>query len=353
MLQKYDHYKEELNKIEKELSTLDVSSNTSKLTELSKKHRIASDIVKEFELLKKIQEQIEETESIIRTEEGEMAAMMEDELARLQKLRDDQKSRIELSLAPKDPNDSKNAIIEIRAGAGGEESSLFASELYRMYHNYAEKNKWEMNIMNLAESDNGGFKEVIAEIKGKDIYSKLKYESGVHRVQRIPQTESQGRVHTSTVTVAVLPEAEEVDIEILPNDLRVDVFHSGGAGGQSVNTTDSAVRLTHIPTGVVVTCQNERSQLQNRIKALAVLRTRLYEAKLEEETKKRGDARKSQIGTGDRSEKIRTYNFPQDRVTDHRIGFSASNLPGFMDGNIQSMIDALYQADREKALKKV
>lgn len=353
MLQKYNHYKEELNKIEKELSSPDISSDTKKLAELSKKHRIASEIVKEFELLKKIQEEIEETESIIRTEEGEMATMMEDELARLQKIREDQKSRIELSLIPKDPNDSKNAIIEIRAGAGGEESSLFASELYRMYHNYAEKNKWEMNIMDLSESDNGGFKEVVAEIKGKDIYSKLKYESGVHRVQRVPQTESQGRVHTSTVTVAVLPEAEEVDIEISPNDIRVDVFRSGGAGGQSVNTTDSAVRLTHIPTGVVVTCQNERSQLQNRLKALAVLRTRLYESKLEEEAKKRGDARKSQIGTGDRSEKIRTYNFPQDRVTDHRIGFSTSNLPGFMDGNIQPMIDALYQADREKALKSI
>jgi peptide chain release factor 1 len=352
MLSKYPYFKAELTKLEAELSAPGAHSDTQKIAKTSKKHREIQEIVKEFELLKNIQEQIEEAEKIVREDE-EMAPMAQEELVRLRKLKDDQEANLQLALIPKDPNDDKSIILEIRAGAGGDEAALFASELYRMYYKFAEKNRWQVEVMDSSETEGGGFKELIAEVKGNAVYSKLKYESGVHRVQRIPQTESQGRVHTSTVTVAVLPKAEEVDIQIEPKDIRIDVFHSGGAGGQSVNTTDSAVRITHLPTGLVVTCQKERSQLKNKERAMSVLRSRLYEAKIEEEAKIRGDAIKSQIGTGDRSEKIRTYNFPQDRVTDHRIGFSSSNLPGFMEGNIDAMLSKIAETDREKLLQSV
>jgi peptide chain release factor 1 len=352
MLSKYPYYKEELTKLEAQLSAPDARLDTQNMAEVSRKHREISELVKEFEILKMIQDQIEEAEKIIREDE-EMAPLAQEELQRLKVLKVDQENNLELALIPKDPNDNKSVILEIRAGAGGDEAALFANELFRMYFKYAEKNRWQVEIMDSAETEGGGFKEVIAEVRGSGVYSKLKYESGVHRVQRIPQTESQGRVHTSTVTVAVLPKAEEVDIQIDAKDIRIDVFHSGGAGGQSVNTTDSAVRITHLPSGLVVTCQKERSQLKNKERAMSVLRSRLYEAKIEEEAKKRGDAIKSQIGTGDRSEKIRTYNFPQDRVTDHRIGFSGSNLPGYMDGNIDAMLAKLAETDREHAIKQL
>ena len=259
--------------------------------------------------------------------------------------------KLKLALVPKDPNDSKNAIIEMRAGAGGDESTLFAAELFRAYSRYAEAKGWRTQIVSESPSDVGGFKEISFEVKGDDVYGHLKYESGVHRVQRIPATESQGRVHTSTITVAVLPEAVETDLQIHDNDLRIDVYRSGGNGGQSVNTTDSAVRITHIPTGTVVAIQDEKSQLKNKVKAMSVLRSRLLAAKAAEEQAANREARLAQIGTGDRSEKIRTYNFPQDRISDHRIGRTLQGLPGYMSGDIGDMIDALAAEDLARQLE--
>jgi peptide chain release factor 1 len=351
ILDKFETYKKKLEKLEADLASPEITSNPEKLAKVGREHAEVSEIVKEFELYKKIQAEIEEANAMIRSGDTEMMVMAEEELGRLQKLKEDQGARLEKALIPKDPNDEKNVILEIRAGAGGDEAALFAAELFRMYSRFAEHNKMKIEVMNSSTSEGGGIKEIIAEITGHAAYSMLKFESGVHRVQRVPETESQGRVHTSTVTVAVLPEAEEVEIDIAPNDIKVDTFRSSGPGGQSVNTTDSAIRITHLPTGIVVSCQDEKSQLKNRDKAMKVLRTRLFAAKQEEEAKKRGDARKNQIGTGDRSEKIRTYNFPQDRITDHRIKYSTSNIPKFMDGNINNMITHLQDEEQKKKLE--
>jgi peptide chain release factor 1 len=274
----------------------------------------------------------------------EMKTLAEAELAEAEGRMDELTAQLRRELLPKDPRDSRNVIVEIRAGAGGEEAALFAFELYRAYARYAERKRWQTEILSASESEKGGFKEVVFEVRGEGAYSRLKYESGVHRVQRVPETEAQGRIHTSTATVAVLPEAEEVDIAIEEKDLRVDIFHSSGAGGQNVNKVATAVRLTHIPTGIVVVCQDERSQMKNRVKAMTVLRSRLLDLEQTRQDAELSAERKTQVGTGDRSEKIRTYNFPQDRITDHRVGLTVHNIPDRMDGNLDDMIDAVATA---------
>lgn len=354
LLEKYKNIKKEYDELGAKLEDPSTLSDNALMIKLSKQRLSLQPLVDLFEKYQKTMSEIADAEKLLATEkDAELIAMAEEELATLRESLERQAKIIEIELLPKDENDEKNVIFEIRAGAGGDESALFAAELFRMYSRYAERHDYKIEIIDSHENEIGGFKEIIFSVNGEGAYRRLKYESGVHRVQRVPETESGGRIHTSTVTVAVLPEAEEVDVEIAPADIRVDVFRSSGPGGQSVNTTDSAIRITHLPTGLVVSCQDEKSQIKNKDKAMRVLRSRLLQMKQEEEAKKRGDARKSQIGTGDRSEKIRTYNFPQDRVTDHRIGFSVNNLPDFMSGNMDKMIEKLIETDREEALKKL
>ena len=300
-------------------------------------------IVTKYREYKKTQGEIDEAQELIK--DPEMKELAEEELKEAKEKLPKLEEELKVLLIPKDPDDDKNVICEIRAGAGGEEAALFAATLFRMYSMYCERKHWKLEVLNENETELGGYKEISFMIKGKGAYSRLKFESGVHRVQRVPETETQGRIHTSTATVLVMPEVDDVDVEIKPEDVRVDVYRSSGKGGQGVNTTDSAVRVTHIPTGIVVTCQNERSQIKNKARAMVVLKSRIYDMQQQEKNKAAGSARKSMIGTGDRSEKIRTYNYPQNRVTDHRINFSIMELDRVMDGNIEPIIEALIAED--------
>jgi len=342
---------EELNQL---MADPQVVTNPDRLREYSQEAAGLEELVQAYRYFRQVRDQLAETRAMLGDGlDDEMRALVEDEIEALQEREAEFSDRLELLLLPKDPNDERDVIVEIRAGTGGDEAGLFAADLFRMYARYAERRGWRTQVLTSHSTGIGGFKEIIFEVEGRGAYSHLKYESGVHRVQRVPETEASGRIHTSTATVAVLPEMEDVEVHIDPNDLRVDVFRSQGAGGQSVNTTDSAVRITYLPTGMVVTCQDERSQLQNRLRAMAILRSRLYEMEQERLVEEQGAARRSQVGSGERSEKIRTYNFPQNRVTDHRIGFTSHQLESILEGDLDDLIQNLITADQAAKLKEM
>ncbi len=344
------HYEE----LMQELNNPSVAEDQNRFRKLMKEQADLAPLVEAYTEYKRAKQDVEDSLALLEEESDEdMREMLKEELSDAKKRIEELEQELKILLLPKDPNDDKNIILEIRAGAGGDEAALFASELYRMYGNYADSHRWKVELVSVNENGIGGFKEVVAMITGQGAYSKLKYESGVHRVQRVPETESGGRIHTSTATVAVMPEAEDVDVVIDDKDCRIDVMRASGNGGQCVNTTDSAVRLTHIPTGIVIYSQTEKSQLQNKEKAFRLLRSKLYDLELERRQNSEAEERRSQIGTGDRSEKIRTYNFPQGRVTDHRINLTLYKLDKIMNGDIQEIIDACIAADRAAKLAKM
>ncbi len=353
MFEKLEVFEKKLESLNKDLCDPEIISNQNKYRELMKEQSALSPIVEKYKEYKKAKQDEQEAKSLL-AEGGldkDFKEMVEQELNLAKENIENISDELKILLLPKDPNDSRNVIVEIRGGAGGDEAALFAGSLFRMYSMYAEMKNWKVEVLSGNEKELGGFKEVSFMIEGKGAYSRLKYESGVHRVQRVPETEAQGRIHTSTVTVAVLPEAEDVEVEINQNDLQIDTFRAGGAGGQHINKTDSAIRITHIPTGLVVECQDERSQHKNKDKAMKVLKSRLLEAEQKKQQQEVADERRMQVGTGDRSERIRTYNFPQGRVTDHRIGLTLYKIEDILNGNIDEIIDALIAADRAAQLE--
>jgi len=353
MFERLDQLESRYEELNRALASPEVIHDSAKYQKTAKAHSELTDIVEKYREYKDLTRGIVESKAVLADEKDpEMRAYAQEELTQLEARVAKVEADLKVLLIPKDPNDEKDVILEIRAGTGGDEATLFADEMFRMYSRYAEQQGWKVEVLSTSESSVGGLKEVIAIIEGKRVFSQLKYESGVHRVQRVPATEQQGRVHTSAVTVAVLPEAEDVDVKIEAKDLRIDTFCSSGPGGQSVNTTYSAVRITHIPTNTVVSCQDEKSQIKNREKAMRVLRSRLYEVEMQKQQEALAKERKAMVGSGDRSEKIRTYNFPQNRVTDHRIGLTIHQLTEVMDGKLQPIVDALithYQAEKLKA----
>jgi peptide chain release factor 1 len=353
MWEKLEQINKRFEELVAQMSNQEIATDHVQMTKLAQEKSSLDGIISLYQDYKATVKSLEDTKSMLNEKlDAEMAAMAKEEAHQLEEKRDRLQEELKLALLPKDPNDEKNIIMEIRAGAGGDEAAIFAAELFRMYSRYAQNRRWNVDVISSSESIGGGIKEIILEISGKGVFSRLKYERGVHRVQRVPVTESSGRIHTSTATIAVLPEAEEVDLEIDPSDLRVDIFHSGGAGGQNVNKVATAVRLTHFPTGMVVICQDERSQLRNRQKAMAVLRSRLLDMETTKQQQEMSSMRRSQVGSGERSEKIRTYNFPQDRLSDHRIGLTLHSLPRIMQGELDEMIDALASDEQSKLLQE-
>ncbi len=353
MLDRLERIEQRYREIYRQMSQPEIASDLKKLQELAKERAGLEELVTRYRDYKTASESLAETRAML--DDGpdeEMAELVKQEVTGLEAEQEHLLEELKRALLPRDPNDEKDIIVEIRAGAGGEEAGLFAADLFRMYSRYAQIKGWKIDVISVNESGIGGIREIIFEVKGRGAYSRLKYESGVHRVQRVPTTESSGRIHTSTATVAVLPKAEELDIEVKPDDLKVDIFHSGGAGGQNVNKVATAVRMTHIPTGIVVVCQDERSQLQNRLRAMSVLRTRLLDTERRKQEEKITSERRSQVGTGDRAEKIRTYNFPQDRISDHRINLTVRNLPRILEGELDDLVDAVATSIQAKQLEE-